>query len=134
MSEHKYIKSVFTDKRGEIYDIFVHEPKDHCSLITFNKGSVRGNHFHKKSIQCAFILDGIFEICDAKVDENGEFDKKNVKTYKVKKNCYISHPAYEAHAYTCLSNGGSVVVFTTGVRGGKYYEDDTYRLEKKLIN
>lgn len=134
MSEHKYIKTAFTDERGEIYDIFVHEPKDHGLLVTFKKGSVRGNHFHKKSVQCAFILDGEFEVCDTRVDENGEFDKKNVKTFKVKKNCYITHPTYEGHAYTCLSNSGSMVVFSTGVRGGKYYEDDTYRLNKKLTN
>ena len=31
------------------------------------------------------------------------------------------------------SETGSLVVFTKGVRGGKYYEDDTFRLEKKLI-
>ena len=134
MSECKHIKSIFTDERGEIYDIFVNEPKEHCALVTFNKGSIRGNHFHKKSIQYAFILDGIFKVYDTTVNESGEFNTKNVKVYEAKKNFYISHGAYEAHAYTCLSNSGSMVVFTTGVRGGKYYEDDTYRLKKKLID
>ena len=35
--------------------------------------------------------------------------------------------------YNITSETGSLVVFTKGVRGGKYYEDDTFRLEKKLI-
>ena len=83
MSKRKYIESVFTDDRGKIYDIFVREPKDHCSLVTFNKDSVRGNHFHKKSVQCAFILDGIFKIYDTKVDGNGEFEKKNIRINKI---------------------------------------------------
>ena len=134
MTESKYIENVFADERGEIYDIFTREPKDHCSLITFNKDSVRGDHFHKKSIQSAFILDGIFKIYDAKVDVNGKFDKKNIRIYEVKKNCYITHNAYEAHTYTCLSKTGSIIVFTTGIRGGRFYEDDTYRLKKELTD
>ena len=134
MSKRKYIESVFADDRGKIYDIFVREPKDHCSLITFNKGSVRGNHFHKKSVQSAFILDGTFKIYETKVDKNGDFDQKNVRIIEVKKNCYVIHNAYEAHMYTCLSNSGSIMVFTKGIRGGKYYEDDTYKLKKKLTN
>ena len=73
MSKRKYIKSIFTDDRGKIYDIFVREPKDHCALVTFNKDSVRGNHFHKKSIQSAFILDGIFKIYETKVDNNLDY-------------------------------------------------------------
>ena len=62
------------------------------------------------------------------------FDKKNIRIYEVKKNCYITHNAYEAHTYTCLSKTGSIMVFTTGIRGGRFYEDDTYRLQKKLTD
>ena len=50
----------FKDDRGEIIDIFVKSPKDHCSIITSKKGAVRGNHFHKKSIQYTFIVSGKF--------------------------------------------------------------------------
>ena len=54
----KKLRSNFKDSRGDILDIFVNNPKDHCTLVTFNKGSIRGNHFHKKSIQYTFILSG----------------------------------------------------------------------------
>ena len=43
------INASFKDKRGQIFDIFVNSPKDHCALITSKKGAVRGNHFHKKA-------------------------------------------------------------------------------------
>ena len=37
----KKLKSNFKDKRGDIIDIFVNNPKDHCSIVTFNKNAVR---------------------------------------------------------------------------------------------
>ena len=47
----KLLKKNFEDKRGKIIDVFVNSPKDHCIIVTFTKGAVRGNHFHKKSTQ-----------------------------------------------------------------------------------
>ena len=52
----------FQDRRGVITDIFVDEPKQHCTIITTNKGCVRGNHYHKKSKQHDFIVSGKFEV------------------------------------------------------------------------
>ena len=57
---------------------------------------------------------------------------KKIEELDASKNDYITHEEYEAHAYKCLSNKGTLLVFTKGVRGGKYYEDDTFRLDKKL--
>ena len=54
----KKLKNNFKDKRGRIVDIFTNQPKDHCTLVTFNKKAVRGNHFHKKSTQYAFVISG----------------------------------------------------------------------------
>ena len=42
-------------------DIFTHEPKDHCTIVTFTKNAIRGNHFHKESIQSAYVLEGNFK-------------------------------------------------------------------------
>ena len=50
----KILKNNYKDKRGKIVDIFVNNPKDHCTLVTFNKGATRGNHFHKKSTQYSY--------------------------------------------------------------------------------
>ena len=37
MSTIKKIKVFTSDDRGEITDIFTHEPKDHCTIVTFKK-------------------------------------------------------------------------------------------------
>ena len=132
MSVIKKIKTFSSDDRGEIIDIFTHEPKDHCVIVTFKKNAIRGNHFHKKSIQSAFVLEGSFKVYHVKTDENANYDSKKIEELDASKNDYITHEEYEAHTYKCLSNKGTLLVFTKGVRGGKYYEDDTFRLDKKL--
>ena len=58
MTKIKLLKKNFEDKRGKIIDVFVNSPKDHCTIVTFTKGAVRGNHFHKKSTQFSFLLSG----------------------------------------------------------------------------
>ena len=133
MSVIKKIKSFSSDNRGEIIDLFTHEPKDHCSIVTFNKNAIRGNHFHKKSIQSAYILEGKFKIYHVKINENTSYDSKQIQELEASSRDFITHEEYEAHAYKCLSDKGTLLVFTNGVRGGKYYEDDTFRLVKKLI-
>jgi dTDP-4-dehydrorhamnose 3,5-epimerase-like enzyme len=133
MSSIKKIKKFSSDDRGEIIDIFTHEPKDHCTIVTFFKNAIRGNHFHKKSIQSAYVLNGNFKIYNVIINPDLKYDPNNVEETQVAMGDYITHQKFEAHAYKCISETGSLIVFTEGVRGGQYYEDDTFRLEKKLI-
>ena len=133
MSIVKKIKVFTSDDRGEIIDIFTHEPKDHCTIVTFTKNAVRGNHFHKVSIQSAYVLSGNFEIHNVMLDDNSHYDSQKIETIKTTKGDYITHEKFEAHTYKCTSDSGSLMVFTKGVRGGKFYEDDTFRLKKKLV-
>ena len=130
----KILKNSFKDKRGSIIDIFINKPKDHCTLVTFNKNATRGNHFHKKSIQYSLIIDGKFIAREAKINKKMKYNINKVKSYKISANYLFAHKPYEAHAYKCLSSKGTMIVFTKGIRGGKNYEDDTYRLERKLID
>jgi len=51
MPKIKLLKKSFEDKRGKILDVFVNSPKDHCLIVTFKKGSIRGNHYHKHTFQ-----------------------------------------------------------------------------------
>ena len=67
------------------------------------------------------------------IDDNSHYDQKKIEVIKTTKGDYITHEKFEAHTYKCTSDSGSLMVFTKGVRGGKFYEDDTYRLEKKLV-
>ena len=119
------------DKRGYILDIFVNEPKDHCTIVTFNKNSVRGNHFHKKSKQYSFILEGRLNMYVARVDKKGIIKNRITKKI-VKKNDLIVHKPYEAHAFKAKTKS-KMLAFADGIRGGKNYEKDTFRLSKPLI-
>ena len=67
------------------------------------------------------------------IDKDLNFDPEKVEIIKTSKGDYIIHEKFEAHTYKCISETGSLMVFTKGVRGGKFYEDDTYRLKEKLI-
>jgi len=121
----------FKDDRGEIIDIFVKSPKDHCSIITSKKGAVRGNHFHKKSTQYTFVVSGRFKLFRAKVDEDGNLNEK-VKMDTVEKNELIEHPPYESHTLVADTDEAVLLAFACGTRGGNFYEKDTFRLKKKL--
>ena len=52
----KKLKNNFKDRRGAIIDIFTNQPKDHCTLVTFNKLAIRGNHFHKKALNTHLLF------------------------------------------------------------------------------
>tara|TARA_B100002003_G_C13740717_1_gene369445 strand:- start:83 stop:478 length:396 start_codon:yes stop_codon:yes gene_type:complete len=131
MSKIKLLKKNFEDKRGKIIDVFVNSPKDHCLIVTFTKGAVRGNHFHKKSTQFSFLLSGELDFYFAKVDKkNGKL--KKIKKRTIKKNTFVTHEPYEAHAFRSKKKS-VLIAFSCGLRGGSDYEKDTFRLKTKLI-
>ncbi len=125
------LKSSFKDDRGEIIDIFVKSPKDHCSIITSKKGAVRGNHFHKKSTQFTFIISGKFKLYRATVDDEGNL-KEKVRIDIIEKNELIEHPPFESHTLIAETDEAVLLAFACGTRGGNFYEKDTFRLKKKL--
>ena len=126
MSTVKKIKVFTSDDRGEIIDIFTHEPKDHCTIVTFKKNAVRGNHYHKKTIQWNYVLSGKLKLIS-------QFKGKKKKSILMKKGDLVFTEPWESHALVGVSNECEFLVFTKGPRGGKEYESDTYRLKEKLI-
>ena len=56
--------------------------------------------------------------------------KKNVRSKKklLKVGDLVSTPPYEIHALKIQKNGNQFIVFSEGLRGGKDYESDTYRV------
>ena len=127
----KKLKNNFKDKRGAIIDIFTNEPKDHCTLVTFNKSAIRGNHFHKKTIQYSFVISGKLKMFTAKVSNKGLLVGK-IKKDIVSSNTLIEHKPYIAHAFKAIKKS-NLLAFVNGKRGGKNYEKDTFRLKVKLI-
>lgn len=119
------------DDRGEIIDIFVKSPKDHCSIITSKKGAVRGNHFHKESTQYTYIISGKFKLFRAKVDNDGNLIE-SVRSEIIESKELIEHPPFESHTLVAETDHAVILAFACGKRGGNFYEQDTFRLKKKL--
>ena len=119
------ISVAFEDARGKIIDLIENESINAVTLITFHKGAVRGNHYHEKTTQWNYLLSGkiklLTQIPDKEVSETimgpGEFT--------------ITVPG-ERHALFAIEDA-ELMVFTKGPRGGKEYENDTFRLDKLLI-
>ena len=51
----------FKDKRGSIIDIFYKKKIDHVAIIDSKPNTLRGNHYHKKTIQHMLITEGSLE-------------------------------------------------------------------------
>ena len=56
----KFINSYFQndDNRGNIYGIINQSNWQEINIISSRKGSVRGGHYHKKTIELFFIIEG----------------------------------------------------------------------------
>ena len=59
--------------------------------------------------------------------------RDKIKKVIGKKNDLVKIDTKEEHALKALNNS-EILVFTKGPRGGKEYENDTFRLKKSLIN
>ena len=103
----KNLKVNFKDKRGFILDIFINKPKDHCTLVSFNKKAIRGNHYHKKSTQYSFVISGKLNLYYCKVDKTGKFigKPKKIILYKndlVKHNLFMRMHLKQLKKVVCL--------------------------------
>jgi len=99
--------------------------------ITFKKGVIRGNHYHKKTKQIDVILKGKVE-CHHQTRELhplGHYYIENGIEIDVKKKGDITiHYEKSAHAYKALEDS-EMVSICIGKRIGKNYAKDTYKCE-----
>lgn len=123
----KYTKTRanFIDNRGEIRDIIAHINVDAVTYISCEKDAVRGNHYHKKTEQYDYVLEGKI-LCVTK-DKLGKIKRKTIV-----KGDLVYHPPFEAHAFKALEKS-AFLSMTKGPRNGKDYESDTIRLDKPII-
>lgn len=122
--EFRKIKAKKTDERGVIKDILYNEPIDHVTVITSDKGAVRGNHFHKETIQWVYCYSGKLKSLTQKGEEK-------VVCKILEEGDLLKTEKNEKHALQALEKA-VFFVFTKGPRGGDDYEDDTYRLKTPL--
>jgi len=114
------------DKRGKIVDLLSNESINAVTYLSFRKNAIRGNHFHKKTIQWTYVVSGLIRVFSQK--PAGKITKLTIK-----KGDLIMDEKNESHAMLALADS-EIIVFTKGPRGGKEYETDTYRLSKLLVS
>jgi dTDP-4-dehydrorhamnose 3,5-epimerase-like enzyme len=115
---------VFNDNRGTIADVFYNHAINHVAIITSEPNIIRGNHYHKETTQHMLMTKGSLEYWykDFGSDEPA-------KMYVAKVGDLVSTKPLEIHGLRICSEGNEFIVFSEGIRGGKDYESDTYRVE-----
>lgn len=117
------IKPIFVDDRGTISDILEKEVK-HIGIIFSNPGSVRGNHYHKKSTQYMYVIKGRMEMRTKDMrTENSEVETKTIEEGDI-----ITIPAMIAHSFKAFEETYFLDI-TTESRSGNKYEEDTFRIQ-----
>lgn len=117
------IKPVFSDNRGEIYDILTDQNIQHIGLFTIKKDSVRGKHFHKEQKQYTLVKKGHIKVkIKNLLEKNSKVEEKELKEMDM-----ILFPTYCYHEVIAISDS-ECLVFTSKTREGNSYEEDTYRV------
>ena len=112
----------FEDARGYIRDIIVAKEVDSVSLITCAPGAVRGNHFHKQTIQYTYVLSGRLTYATQKPDQPME-------TKEVVEGDLTANPPLESHAFKAIeqSTGDLLAIlgeWFEGTHGIRLYREE----------
>ncbi len=117
-------QACFKDDRGEIIDILTQESVQYVTLIRSAKGATRGNHYHNKTVQYVYVLEG-------KIKLLSQMPEGPVVPVVLEPGNLAVNVPTERHSMIALEDT-VFLVFTRGIRGGTDYEKDTYRLEEPL--
>lgn len=118
------IKSAYTDERGVITDLLQDETINAVTIISFAKGAVRANHYHKETYQWNYVLSGSIKIVTQLPNQ------EKVETLMNRGDFIVTVPN-EGHALMAVEES-ELLVLTKGPRGGDNYENDTFRLDSPL--
>ena len=122
METLKHLDAAFSDARGAITNIFEGRV-EHLALITSKKGSVRGNHYHKKDYQYIYLISGAFESHSVDVR-----DPNKRQVLQVKAGDLVDTPPLIAHAQKFTEDSVFLALSKQQRESGKY-EDDTIAFE-----
>ena len=125
----EYPLEIHLDDRGSITDIFYNSKIEHVAVIKSNPNSIRGNHYHKETTQHILITHGSLEYWYKPINS-----EEKAKKIIAQRGDLISTPPNEIHALKIGSDGNEFIVFSEGLRGGKDYESDTFRVSNIIEN
>ena len=75
---------------------------EEINLIESKSGSVRGNHYHKKSFELFFIIEGEIEVIVQKISNDGLVGKQ--EKFTVKENDIFIIKPYIVHRFNILKD------------------------------
>ena len=122
----KHLKPEFIDFRGTITRI-INEPKikiEAVLLLTHKKGTIRGNHYHKKDSHWVYCVSGKLR-----------YYEKNLKKKAAKVSSVILKPGDLAYSKPGIAHAMEAIVdtvflaITTEKRQQKSYEADLVRVD-----
>ena len=116
---YRKITPAFTDDRGTIADIFYSEEINHVGVIASYKGAIRGNHFHKQTTPHPYLVSGAMWYFWRTEDADGHV--------LMRPGDLVTSGPGEVHAMH-FTGDSTIMVFSQGLRGGKDYEADTFRV------
>lgn len=121
----KKIKNDFEDNRGAIRDILVKEKIDFVTIIFNKKNSVRGNHYHKKTVQYLYVLEGSVLVAS-------KFEGKEIERKILTEGDLLLNEPFEWHAIKSIEDS-KLLILTRGLRGGNDYEADTFKIDEPIL-
>ena len=121
----KKIKNDFEDNRGAIRDILVKEKIDFVTIIFNKKNSVRGNHYHKKTVQYLYVLEGSVLVAS-------KFEGKKIEKKILTEGDLLLNEPFEWHAIKSIEDS-KLLILTRGLRGGNDYDADTFKIDEPIL-
>ena len=100
----QFIDSYFQnkDKRGNIFGIINRLNWKEINFISSQKGSIRGGHYHKKTVELFFIIEGQIEIKVGKINQEGDIAEE--MKYTVKANDIFIIEPFTIHEFKVIDN------------------------------
>ena len=118
------IKPAHIDERGVITDLLQDETINAVTIISFTKGAVRANHYHKETYQWNYVLFGSIKVVT-------QLPNRERVEILMSKGDFVMTVPNESHALTAVEQS-ELLVLAKGPRGGNNYENDTFRLAASL--
>lgn len=116
----------FTDSRGDIIDLIDGEPINAATVVTFRKGAIRGNHYHKHTTQWNYVMSG-------KIKLVSQIPGADVVETILAPGDFVVTVPNERHALVAIEDA-ELMVFAKGPRSGNNYESDTFRLDVPIAS
>ena len=105
----------FKDKRGSISGIINQNVWEEVNYITSEKGAKRGGHYHKKTKELFFILEGEIEVITQIINSDNKLGVEAVNIVK-KNDIFLIHP-YTLHYFNVLKDAKWINMLSNRIDG-----------------